>query len=371
MSKVSQKTSKYVIKADLHSAGVVEKPDVVGAIFGQTEGLLDEDLDLRELQERGRIGRIQVNVDNTGDSSKASIKIPSSLDAANTAILAASLETIERVGPTTAEIEVEEIKDQRVSKRDYIVKRAKQLLSDIQSERPERSKITSEVKQEVRSNQVTEYKGFQAGPEVEEADEIILVEGRADLLQLLKHGVKNTVAMGGTDVPEKIKEVTEDKDVVAFVDGDRGGDLILKELKEHLDVEKVARAPEDMEVEDLDKKKIYTALRDIEDGDDVNVDAERQELDPEKKEVLSDLLGDLVGTRAVYLLDSDLEVKQKLPLNSLEENNVESCHAVVLDGEIGIDTLDVFEGQADLVVGMGKSGHATSSDLRIFERSEL
>lgn len=45
-------TAKYVVEARFTVEGVVEKPDVIGAIFGQTEGLFGPDLDLRELQKR-------------------------------------------------------------------------------------------------------------------------------------------------------------------------------------------------------------------------------------------------------------------------------------------------------------------------------
>lgn len=36
-------TTKYLIHAQINANGIVEKPDVVGAIFGQTEGLLSND----------------------------------------------------------------------------------------------------------------------------------------------------------------------------------------------------------------------------------------------------------------------------------------------------------------------------------------
>lgn len=264
MGKVAQSSVKYVIEAELEADGIVEKPDVIGAIFGQTEGLLGEDLDLRELQERGRIGRIQVKVKKNNGSSSARVKIPSSLDASDTALIAASLETIERVGPTNAEIEVKELRDERVSKRDYIKERAKQLLEGLNDSSPDHGKITEEIKQEVRKAEICSYKGFKAGPEIKSSDKVILVEGRADLLNLLKHGVKNVIAIGGASVPEEITEVVEDKQVTVFLDGDRGGDLILQELNEKSEVRHVARAPENKEVEELGKEQVYSCLRDKE-----------------------------------------------------------------------------------------------------------
>ena len=84
-------TTKYVIYADITAVGIVERPDVVGAIFGQTEGLLGEDLDLRDLQRTGRVGRIDVQISSKKGETKGDILISSSLDRAETAILAACL----------------------------------------------------------------------------------------------------------------------------------------------------------------------------------------------------------------------------------------------------------------------------------------
>ncbi len=370
MGKVSQSSVKYIIDAKLDSSGIVEKPDIVGAIFGQTEGLLGEDLDLRELQERGRIGRINVEVEKENGSSNASIEIPSSLDAADTALIAASLETIERVGPTNASIKVEEIRDERVSKRDYIRKRAKQLLQELESGSPDHGKINQEVKKEVRAGQLTEYKGFKAGPEVAESEEIVLVEGRADLLKLLKNGVKNAVAIGGTSVPEKISEVVEGKKVTAFLDGDRGGNLILEELKEKSRVDYVARAPEDREVEELGKKQIFSSLRDKEAAK--YSDPETGEPDAELLENFQGILEELVGTRAAYILDSELEVEEKIPINRIEEAETESCYALAFDGEISREKVEAAESfDADYVVGMKTDGYASSSSVRLVTQEEL
>ena len=48
------------MQANFEIEGVVEKPDVIGAVFGQTEGLFGPELELRELQKSGRIGRIEI-----------------------------------------------------------------------------------------------------------------------------------------------------------------------------------------------------------------------------------------------------------------------------------------------------------------------
>lgn len=374
MGKIAQNSEKYIIKAELDSSGMVEKPDVVGAIFGQTEGLLGDQLDLRELQEKGRVGRIDVNVKNSEGSSRATIKIPSSLDSAETALLAASLETIERVGPTNADIRVKEIEDRRTSKRDYIVKRAKQLLEDIQEDTPEKTEITEEVKQEVRESEISEYRGFRAGPDAEESEEVILVEGRADLLNLLRNGVKNALALGGTSVPSNIQEIEDQKIVTPFLDGDRGGDLILKELEEKAEPDYVARAPKDKEVEELPKEEIYRALRDKEPFKYAGSSEEKESIDEQKLEELHDILDELVGTRAVYVLDEDMDVKEKFPADSFEVSmsEIDGCHAVAFDGKIDSSKIEMAEKQdAELVAGMEKTGTANSSKLEIVSRDQV
>ncbi len=261
---IDPSTTKYVIKAKLKANGVVEKPDVVGAIFGQTEGLLGDELDLRDLQKSGRMGRIEVSVSSSKGKASGSITIPSSLDLVETSILAAALETIDRVGPCKANIEIDEIKDVRESKRNKIVERAKELLSStIEESKVPTGNLTESVRQEVQMEEISEYGDahFPAGPNVGDSDAIILVEGRSDVLNLLKYGIKNAIAVEGTDVPEDIKTLSSERVTTAFVDGDRGGDLILKELLETAEIDFVAKAPENTEVEELTQKQIMKALR--------------------------------------------------------------------------------------------------------------
>jgi len=182
-------TTKYLIHAQINANGIVEKPDVVGAIFGQTEGLLSNDLDLRELQKTGRIGRIKVNINSKAGRSKGEIIIPSSLDRVETAILAASLETINRVGPCEAYIQVSKVEDVRAVKRRKVVDRAKELYKGMMEEvTPESLKMIEEVKEAMRIHEITEYgdEKLPAGPNVISSDAILVVEGRADVLNLLR-----------------------------------------------------------------------------------------------------------------------------------------------------------------------------------------
>ncbi|MBO8182066.1 MAG: DNA primase [Archaeoglobus sp.] len=262
--KAPSDTTKYLIYAEIIAEGVVERPDVVGAIFGQTEGLLGDELDLRELQKTGRIGRIEVKIESKGGRSYGEIKVPSSLDKIETAILAAALETIERVGPCAAKIKVIKIEDVRATKRKKIVERAKDVLRDLFEEPEiESEKIGDLVRQAARAEEIIEYgeEKLPAGPTVDESDAIIVVEGRADVLNLLKTGIRNVIAVEGTNVPKTIIELSKKKTVTAFLDGDRGGDLILKELLQVAEIDYVARAPEGKGVEDLTQKEIIKSLR--------------------------------------------------------------------------------------------------------------
>lgn len=262
--KAPSDTTKYLIYAEIIAEGIVERPDVVGAIFGQTEGLLGDDLDLRELQKTGRIGRIEVKIESKSGKSYGEIRVPSSLDKIETAILAAALETIERVGPCAAKIKVNKIEDVRASKRKKIIERAKDILRELFEEpEVESEKIADLVRQAVRAEEILEYgeDGLPAGPAIDESDAIIIVEGRADVLNLLRHGIKNVIAVEGTNIPRTIVDLSKRKTVTAFLDGDRGGDLILKELLQVADIDYVARAPEGKGVEDLTQKEIVKSLR--------------------------------------------------------------------------------------------------------------
>lgn len=257
-------TTKYVIYADITAEGIVERPDVVGAIFGQTEGLLGSDLDLRDLQKTGRLGRIDVQITSTGGKASGTISIPSSFDKVETAILAAALETIDRVGPCIARICVNRIEDVRAAKRRYVIERAKRILVEMFDENIlETEEITEEIKQSVRVEEIIHLgkDSLPAGPNVLDSDAILVVEGRADVLNLLKYGIKNAVAVGGTNVPPTIADLCAKKVVTAFTDGDRGGELIIKELLQVADIDFVARAPEGKSVEDMTQKEIVRALR--------------------------------------------------------------------------------------------------------------
>jgi DNA primase len=260
----SPDTTKYLIHINLTTEGVVEKPDVVGAIFGQTEGLLGEDLDLRDLQRTGRVGRIDVQITSKKGETKGEILISTSLDRAETAILAASLETIDRVGPCVAHVTVSSIDDIRVSKRKKIVDRAKEILLErFDDGTIDSNELLDDVRQSLRIEKIGSIgeEKVPAGPNVLDSDAIIVVEGRADVLNLLRFGIKNAVAVEGTNIPKTVIDLCEKKTATAFFDGDRGGELILRELLQVADIDFVAFSPRAKSVEDMTRKEVIKTLR--------------------------------------------------------------------------------------------------------------
>jgi len=383
MAKISPVSAKYIITAATTIEGVVEKPDVIGAVFGQTEGLLGSELELRELQRSGKIGRIEVNTEIKGGKSVGKIIIPSSLDKAETAIIAAALETIERIGPCNAKILIDSIEDVRINKREFVIRRAKELLKRmVDSVMPDSQELADEVTFSVRAMEIQEYgkDKLPCGPGIDESDELVIVEGRADVLILLKNGFKNCIALNGTSVPQTVIDLCGKKTVTAFVDGDRGGILILKELLSVAEIDYVTTAPDGKEVEELTKKEIHKALRSRVTAEQAKMDIgsttseeqhhmfksgvksrlNREESDGEKnesevqekshrpstdyrprpqynrsvtrdvgtfpkkiiptdlKEKFKPLMKDLVGTRGAYLLDNDLNVLGKVPVTELQ-----------------------------------------------------
>ena len=257
-------TTKYLIKAHIKADGIIEKSDVVGAIFGQTEGLLGDELDLRELQRSARVGRIEVELESKNGKSEGTITLPTSLDKVETVILAAAFESIDRVGPCKATIKADQVEDVRVVRRKQVIERAKELLNKVMEEgKVEGSSIADNVRQAVQVEEITNFgqDHCPAGPNIEKSDAIIIVEGRRDVLNLLKYGIKNVIAVGGTNIPKTVRDLTKERITTAFVDGDRGGELILKELLQTSDIDFVARAPQTREVEEIPQKLIMKALK--------------------------------------------------------------------------------------------------------------
>jgi len=374
MGKISPVSIKYIVHAKLDLTGIAEKSDIIGAIFGQTEGLLGEELELRELQKSGRIGRIDVILESKAGHTTGEILLPSAMGKAETAIIAAALETIERVGPCEAKITVTKIEDVRVAKRNAILERAKALLQAMVSQSPDTQAFTNLLTQSMREAELIEYgqDRLPAGPDIETSDEIIIVEGRADVVNLLRYGLRNVIGMKGAKPTDTIIDLTKKKITTLFVDGDRGGDLIIKNLASLTDLDFVARAPDGKEVEELTQKEILKALRlktpweqvknELKNGFTPIQSKETEEpistqstLKPErdtqehktplKFKAFKQLVEDIVGTRGAFILDENLAILGRVPAKELESTlpNLDGVYAVVIDGEVSANLAKIAD----------------------------
>ena len=357
-------TSKYVIQAKFAVDGVVEKPDVIGAIFGQTEGLFGQDLDLRELQKSGRIGRIEIELESKQDKTNGTITIPSSLDKVSTAIIAAAIESVDRIGPCESRITLERVGDVREDKRKVVMAKAKDILKKWVIEgSPSTEEVVKEVSDSIRSGEVVPIgpELLPGGPEVQTSSSIIIVEGRADIIVLLKVGIKNTIALEGTNIPKTVIEMCKNKEVTAFLDGDRAGDLILKELMQVLELDYVARATPGKEVEELTPKEIMKSLRDkvpIEQIKAEKPSPARPAIPPTPSVALPNGIVEaarrLRGTLEAITFGENANEISRVPVGELTEklSKIEGAHTLLFDGVITQRLLDIAEERSiKLVIG--------------------
>jgi len=380
---IDPSTTKYMIKANIKADGVIEKSDVVGAIFGQTEGLLGDELDLRELQRSARVGRIEVELESKSGKSNGKITLPTSLDKVETVILAAAFESIDRVGPCKATIVADEVEDVRVVRRKKVIDRAKELLNKvIESSKIDGESITDNVRQAVQVEEIINYgpDHCPAGPNIDKSDAIVIVEGRRDVLNLLKYGIKNVIAVGGTNIPKTVLELTKERITTAFVDGDRGGILILKELLQTADIDFVARAPQTREVEEIPQKLIMKSLKNkipaeqyaemydikleknnkveepkkekLDDkpeqktkqrSDTFKEEKQKSASDDEMKKNYAAMLEDISGSLKAVLFDKKDKELKKIPVRELtdELKKSDNISTVVFDGIITQRLLDI------------------------------
>ena len=372
-------TTKYVVLARFDVEGVVEKPDVIGAIFGQTEGLFGPDLDLRELQKSGRIGRIEIQLESRQDKTTGTIMIPSSLDKVSTAIIAAAVESVDRIGPCAAKLTLEKVEDVREEKRKVILDKAKEILRKWVIEvSPSTDEMVKEVSGAIRSAEIVEFgpDRLPAGPEVQHSGSAIVVEGRADVLNLLRCGIKNAVAIEGTKIPQTIIDLSKNKEVTAFLDGDRGGELILKELDQVAELDYLTRAPPGKEVEELTPKEIMKALRDRVPHGPPKPEAKPS---PLARVTLPDPIvqkaQELKGTLEAAVFDESGREIAHLPVSELANQlpTIEGAQTLVFDGVITQRILDVADQKKiKLVVGDRLSEVAKKpSEVRIMTLSDL
>jgi len=376
--------AKYLIRARVIVDGVVEKHDIIGAVFGQTEGLLGSEFDLRTLQDKGRVGRIIVNTKVQGSKTVGEMLIPSNLDRIETALLAAMIETVEKVGPYDAEIRVIDIQDLRLEKIEKVVDRTVEILRVWGKEKtPDIKEIIRNIQEQLKAPEPIAYgpEELPAGPDVDKSDTIIVVEGRADVINLLKYNYNNVIALGGARrVPETIKNLAANKKVVLLVDGDHGGELVLKEVLRALKVDFVAKALPNKEVEDLTGKELEEVLsraqpvfeyleNRVKSGDKeaellIQVQRRLHKLPEELVEAESilipitviDVVKGLQGTLESVLYSSDWSEVKRMPVRdlvpSLESLEPGKIHAIAMDGIITQRLLDIAHAKnVKLVIG--------------------
>ncbi|MCJ7771157.1 DNA primase DnaG [Candidatus Bathyarchaeota archaeon] len=364
---------KYLIRASYQVEGVVEKSDVIGALFGQTEGLFGPDLDLHELQKTGRIGRIEISLETRKDKTNGDIVVPCSLDKPVTALIAAAVESVDRVGPCGAKVSLLKIEDVREKRRTEIIERAKSILHKwVIEEAPTIEQVSDEIAKAITPSEVTSYgsERLAAGPDVSKSNSIIIVEGRADVINLLRAGLKNAIACEGTNVSDTVVKLSKSKEVTALLDGDRGGDIILEALLRIAKVDYVARAPSGREVEELSPKEILHVLEQKISVNELQrekvhprqrraprpeeTEAEKPastipELIPETEpnvsvpDALTKAISDLQGSLEAVTLDIDLNVIEKMPVSELAAKlqKLENVHTIVFDGVITQRLVDV------------------------------
>lgn len=379
MAKISPVSIKYMIHASFRVEGALEKPDVIGAIFGQTEGLLGADLEMRELQKEGKIGRIEVELERRDKITTGKIKVPTALDQSETTLIAAAIETIEKIGPCDSQIEVEKIEDVRGSKRDYIIERAKKLMTELKGKTDSRE-ISKEIKESARTADVMEY-GEEKLPSGDlSGTEIIVVEGRADVLNLMRAGISNVIAMNGTKLPESIKALSKEKEVTLFVDGDRGGKLIVQNVTDNARIKDIAVAPDGKEVEELTGKEILMCLRkkipvreffsrekfsSKSQGGRTYGSASSSFFGESEKEKIKEIAKKTKGTGNAVLLDNSLEEMKTVPIKTLDSylrRTRERPKAIITDG---IATNSLIREAESLGVKVIVAKNFTSTDTRI------
>ncbi len=387
MAKIGPASFKYVLHAKFTADSLVDKPDVIGAVFGQTEGLLGEELDLREAQKNGKIGRINVESSSSGGRTTGVITIPTSLGVAETALIGAAIETIDRIGPSKATVTVDKIEDVRASKRDYIMNKAQKLLDEaLKTSQVDTTELLQKLYEDVRQKEFSEFgpEKLPAGPEIADSEELIVVEGRADVMNMLRHGFANVIGMNGTNIPKTVIDLSRKKTITLFVDGDRGGDMIISSFLQQGHVDFVAKAPSGMEVEELSKKEINQSLRLKVPIDEYDPSASRREA-PEKKarhpqapiEVPQELkdkaisfVNEIVGTRGAFLINKGYEIMGKIPYKEVEASilNIENIFMLVLDGTITDEIArSAEESGIEYVIGSKVFGSSQSVKLLSYE----
>ena len=370
---------KYLVKLRFEVDGVVERADVIGAIFGQTEGLFGPEMNLNELQKTWKVGRIEINLESKNDKTRGEVIVPMSTDIGTAALIAAAVESVDKVGPCSARFTVGAIEDVRAVKRKQIVDRAKLIVREWSSKTAsEGDNVLKDVSESTKRARVINYglENLPAGPGVYTSDLVYLVEGRADVVLFLRAGIENVVALEGTSVPDSVKELGKKKRLIAVLDGDRGGELIEKELAQVVRVEKVYHAPAGKEIEELTPIDVVNMLK----GERAESGGERRRERPQERAPAEgpeepivvktrELFPTLNGTLEAMLLDEGLKEVGRFPISELVQKmeSASGAHYLVFDGIVTQRLVD----SATKVGVKGIIGHRTgelsnvSDDVRI------
>jgi DNA primase len=378
---------KYHVKLKFEVDGIVEKADIIGAIFGQTEGLLGPEMNLNELQKVSKVGRIEVNVDTKSNTTKGNALLPMSTDISTAALISAAIESIDKVGPFQGKFLLVGIDDIRAIKKKVIVDRAKKIIQEWATKTiSEGEEMLRDVYDASKPGKLTSFGKAQlaCGTGVFESPVIILVEGRADVINLLRAGFDNSIAIEGAKIDETITNLTSGKKVIAFLDGDRAADLILKELQGLVKIDKVLRAPTGKEVEDCTPLEITEILKDVieptveqyevpiqhqkgvkksqtyennnlayQEPSNFN-NGEKLKDDPQITSAVKEVYPQINETLEAMILDNSMQVLLKVPVSEIIKrlDSLEGARFLVMDGIITQRLIDAaYRAGIEYVVG--------------------
>ncbi len=252
-----------IVNIEIKVYGRVTQSDIVGAVFGQTEDVLGKELELRNLQKTNQIGRIEVRIEFDGTNTIGIITIPSYMDRTMTVIIAASLETINKIGPCRAEARVKDIENIKSIKIRQIINHAKKVLEKFMSISVSSQELIDEVVNEVRMSRVEKYgrEGMEVlcGPDIADSDQLIFVESLADLRNLLKAGINNVVAFEDCSKTETLREIAEKHEVIIFIN--KGKDYLVRKICEFADADSFTRPDVDKRISELESKELFKAIR--------------------------------------------------------------------------------------------------------------
>ncbi len=385
MGKNQKNTMKYMIIATIKVDGTVQRKDVVGALFGQCEGLLGDDLDLRKLQRSTKIGMIEVNLKNEKGKVSGEILIPSSMDNVETAIIGAAISTIERIGPCNSKIQVKEIQDVRATKRTQVVELAKDLLLKLVSDSSSTSKsVIDEVRSVLTTEQSQFFHGLTCGPNVEKASSLIICEGRNDVRNLLAAGIKNAICTDGAgEIKQELIDLANKKETVTIaIDGDRGGEMLFLQLNQLMKIDFVAQAPVGQEWELLPVKTITKCLAMKESAERFAARVSEPEDKTEKKVVkppqqIIDYAANIekLGAREAMLIFEDDSTSESIGASKLASTIGEvekTVLAIAYNGQLSKRMFDMASesGVATIIGTSIKPGEKSSDDVEAWATSD-